>query len=193
MLLKNCILLWKWILNQNLKWLFVCNKCVMMFFRSTEHMLILRPKAWGLHWPAKAACKSKQRKERERKPQDTDILAGEESLFIYLHLKGHCVLCSVWRTREMEKQTWCDHSKSKNNTAGTPTKSGGGGLNKKRKTQLLFDFKTDLFIWGKTRTDSKEEAERGGNNDCWVSLTLRSSEIVCPKWLHRLCIFDDTW
>ncbi len=67
-----------------------------MFFRSTEHMLSLRPKASGLHRPAKAACKSKQRKEKEKIPQDIDILAGEESSFIYLHLKGHCVLCSIF-------------------------------------------------------------------------------------------------
>lgn len=95
MLHKNCILLWKSILNQNMKCFFLFVIRVMMFFRSTEHMLSLRPKAWGLHRPAKAACKSKQRKERERTPQDIDILAGEESSFIYLHLKGHCVLCSV--------------------------------------------------------------------------------------------------
>lgn len=66
-----------------------------MFFRSTEHMFSLRPKARGSQRPAKAACKSKQRKERKRKTQDVDILAGEESPFVYLHLKGHCILCSV--------------------------------------------------------------------------------------------------
>lgn len=81
----------------------ICGMWNGLFVCSRGHVLQMSrahawPKGKGLRFRP-TCCQGRSQKQTQKtegkKKVEVDILAREESSFVYLHLKGHCAFCSV--------------------------------------------------------------------------------------------------